>query len=1181
MAEIGEIGDLRRFRAAGRGPRSRARMTAPLPLGELIGRCKAVEALREQIRRVSRIPTGGRPPSVLLLGETGTGKGLVASLLHRAGVRAGGPFVEINCAAIPETLLEAELFGFERGAFTDARATKRGLFESAHRGTIFLDEIGSLSESLQAKILTAIESQQTRRLGSTRSEAVDAWVIAATSRDLVAAMETGRFRRDLYHRISTVVLNMPPLRERGRDILVLAEHFLARATADYGVPPRRLDAAARKALLSYRWPGNLRELTNVLQRVTILADHPIITAAILAPQLQSNGTSRVERDTTVLRSAEDIRAEDRRELIEALNATRGNISRAAARLGIPRNTMRYRLAKHGIASGDPPANGRSAPGRSERDSPGGLDASLALAKILAPSVRSVVPRPRLFRRLDRAGDHPVTWLTAPAGSGKTSLVASYLAGRGHRHLWYRVDETDEDVATVFYYIGRLAAAQGTALPVFTPEFRRGLATFTRKYFRALYERLETPFALVLDNYQTVSDSALIHDVVRGAAEELPQGGRIIALSREDPPRQVIRLRASRAVDIISWPELRLTPAETVRVIRELAHHRWSAAAIRSVHDAVDGWAAGLILILEHARDRGLTSFVGPSGSQASIFEYFAHEVLSRADVDTRDVLIRTALVPSVTASLAVALTGQRAAEAILEQLHRQQYFTSKQPHAREPIYHYHPLFREFLLAQGRLLLEPEQLGDLRRTAADLVEAAGDADAAFGLLRDATDWPGLADLITRQAPALLAQGRSPTVEGWLASLPAATILERPWLSYWRGICQLAWRDTESRLDLERAFHTFRDQSDAAGMFLAWSALMVTYESEAKLTGTDAWMAVVTDILPDTGVFPSEEVEMRVAGGILIGLIRNPHYPDAPRWAARALELALRHPDLTWRTITAFNWFQYTMQRGDLRLTDRVAEAMRTLMQTPDVSPTVAVCASMTVVWHEWMTGNPSYRDTVSRTIELAYSAGMLFTTRHSTIGAGLFGALSDGDTETIDRWLQELEKELASMGPGYRGWYHQFAMRAALLRGDRASVEHHRTHLLGLVREGGAPLHEVVDLLLSAHAVLSEDHEMARGFFEQADRIAHTFASPYADFMVRITEAEISFTEGRESDGLRALAKGLEIGRAFGYVNSHTWLPAVMTRLCERAIQAGIEPDYVRGLVRRRALPVTRATPTRP
>jgi transcriptional regulator with PAS, ATPase and Fis domain len=220
------------------------------PLAQLLGKSPEIVAVREQVRGLlKRQADARRLPPILIQGETGTGKGLVARAMHAASVRADGPFVDVNCAAIPETLLEAEMFGVERGAFTDARQSRPGLFQLAHRGTIFLDEIGLLPEALQAKLLKVIEEREVRRLGGTRSEPVDVWVVAATNEDLAAITSARRFRADLYHRLAVVTFSLPALRDRRDDVLLLAEHFLARACTDYGLPARALSADARAALV--------------------------------------------------------------------------------------------------------------------------------------------------------------------------------------------------------------------------------------------------------------------------------------------------------------------------------------------------------------------------------------------------------------------------------------------------------------------------------------------------------------------------------------------------------------------------------------------------------------------------------------------------------------------------------------------------------------------------------------------------------------------------------------------------------------------------------------------------------------------------------------------------------------------------------------------------------------------
>ena len=228
--------------------------------------CEQVDGLLRQLARARRLPV------VLLQGETGTGKGLLATYLHRHGPRARGPFVDLNCAAIPATLLEAELFGFERGAFTDARHAKPGLFQAAQGGTLFLDEVGLLSLPLQAKLLKALEERTVRRLGSTRPTAVDVWVIAASNENLAGAVRARRVREDFYHRIAALVVHLPPLRERSEDIVVLSDHFLARFCNEYGLPRKHLGPGALAALQAYSWPGNVRELANVLERATLLAD---------------------------------------------------------------------------------------------------------------------------------------------------------------------------------------------------------------------------------------------------------------------------------------------------------------------------------------------------------------------------------------------------------------------------------------------------------------------------------------------------------------------------------------------------------------------------------------------------------------------------------------------------------------------------------------------------------------------------------------------------------------------------------------------------------------------------------------------------------------------------------------------------------------------------------------------
>jgi transcriptional regulator with AAA-type ATPase domain len=326
----------------------------PPPIGlldVLLGDSSGMVALRESATRLLQLE---RLPLLLIQGETGTGKGLLASMLHAKGPRARQPFIDVNCAAIPDTLFESELFGHERGAFTGARQSKPGSFQQANHGTIFLDEVALLPEALQAKLLKVVEDRAVRRLGATRTEPVDVSIITASNEDLMAAVRARRFCEDLYHRLAVVTLRLPPLRERGADVILLAERYLAAACTEYGLAVKTLAPDARAALLAHPWRGNVRELMNTMERVALMVDAPVVTADMLdlsAPADDGPAVDDAPAPSGSLDAALDT--VERRRLMAALDGTFWNVTRAARHLGISRDTLRYRIAKHGLRPGGP------------------------------------------------------------------------------------------------------------------------------------------------------------------------------------------------------------------------------------------------------------------------------------------------------------------------------------------------------------------------------------------------------------------------------------------------------------------------------------------------------------------------------------------------------------------------------------------------------------------------------------------------------------------------------------------------------------------------------------------------------------------------------------------------------------------------------------------------------------
>jgi two-component system NtrC family response regulator len=306
----------------------------------IIGESGPMQEVLSIVRRVA--PSDA---TVLIRGESGTGKELIAKAIHHASARGAGPLVRVNCAALPETLLEPELFGHEKGAFTGASATRRGRFELAHGGTLFLDEIGDLPLSLQVKLLRVLQEREIERVGSSTPIAVDVRLLAATHRNLEALVREGRFRDDLYYRINVVTVTLPPLRDRREDIPRLLEHFLGVYAARNAKPIRGLTAEARDALLRYDYPGNVRELENLVERAVVLTRDDVIGLADLPLSLSPRERDAAEETATLTAAVEGL---ERRLIRDALARADGVQTKAAETLGISERVLRYKLRKYGL-----------------------------------------------------------------------------------------------------------------------------------------------------------------------------------------------------------------------------------------------------------------------------------------------------------------------------------------------------------------------------------------------------------------------------------------------------------------------------------------------------------------------------------------------------------------------------------------------------------------------------------------------------------------------------------------------------------------------------------------------------------------------------------------------------------------------------------------------------------------
>src|SRR5712691_2824103 len=669
--------------------------------------------------------------------------------------------------------------------------------------------------------------------------------------------------------------------------------------------------------------------------------------------------------------------------------------------------------------------------------------SASLAKITRPRPEQVLARTRLLQRLDRA--RKISWVVAPPGAGKTTLVADYIARRKPACLWYQIDEGDADIAAFFHYLGmavkKAAPRKRRPLPHFTPEYRAGLAIFTRRYFQELYNRLKPPFTLVFDNYQEVAADAGLHEVLRDGLDGLPAGGHVVVLSRSAAPPAFAPFLASGAMETLDWDALKLTLEEFSSVARLRGQDRLPAEMLQHLYARTQGWAAELVLMLERTED-SLPQAALDSTPEA-IFDYFAGEVFDKSDDKTREVLLQTAFLPMLGIKTVEKLTGQHGAARILSDLSRKSYFTVKhlQP---EPVYQYHPLFQEFLRARAKELLTPERLVALQQNAATLLEADGQVEAAVDLLQAARDWTMLSRLIGRHAQLFVSQGRMQTIEGWLRGVPEDVRARDPWLEYWLGVCRLPFAPAEARGYFERAYARFKSGGDLPGVCLAWSAVIDTFVYEWQdFKPMQPWVARIEELPPDPSALPPPLAE-QITCAIFIALVHGrPEHPDLASWAGRVARILRESGDLGLRIKVAQHLLQYyTWWSGELPKAELFLDTLRAIAAGPGVPPLVQITwQAMSSAYHWVIAENAECVEAVNRGLEAADASGV-HVWDFLLCSQGIFATLFGDKAASPGPYFARMQ---ASLNPARRvdaAWYYYLLAGKYFLEGDFAHALDH-------------------------------------------------------------------------------------------------------------------------------------------
>lgn len=794
-----------------------------------------------------------------------------------------------------------------------------------------------------------------------------------------------------------------------------------------------------------------------------------------------------------------------------------------------------------------------------------------LAKITRPRTAPLLPRPRLFQRLDQTANKPLTWISAHSGAGKTSLVVSYLAERPSRPIWYQVDAGDADASSFFYFLGLAAPKHRQPMPLLTLEARPSLPEFTRTFFRTLFGRFNLPFTLVFDNYQEVADGSDFHKLLPLAIAELPRHGRVICISRNEPPDSLAKLRVDQAIELIDNSDLKFTEAETTLLANKLSSDKLPRAKAAEIYRASDGWAAGIVLTVRELRNR--SSATAPDAKTPQLlFDYFATEVFKRTEAATQEVLRQTAFLPRITNEMAEALTGDLQAGLILANLQRQNFFTTKST-AGVVTYQYHPLFRGFLLAQAEQFYDAEKHAAIRRKAAAMLEAAGQLEAAAGHYQALNDWLALAGLISRHAQGLLNQGRHQTVQQWVTLIPEPFFDKTPWLRFWRAQCFLGQRHAENFQDLQQCFKDFREAKDYAGMFLSWSALVTFICFSSRFALLDPWIAILDNLIAEAGGFPSEQVEMHVAIAMM-GCIemRLPNHPQGATWANRARQLCRGHLDIVQCIVGAGYSLLFHVRRGELERAREIADELNLAAKRPDAAPLIRLSISVYLSSYEHLLALPGHRQTIANALKINSQFGGLAQTKCNLLNLAIQAALNDGEIAKARQWLSEFETELPLLTPAPACWYYGNAIRCCLAEDDVQGALAHLPKMLSLAEAAGSPSNQATSLLLAAQVHFrSGEGALAAQELQRVAEMARGMASPYFEFPCRLMAAQFAFAANRDGDAIAALRQGLALGNKHRFMSAIVWLPKAMADLCVRALKEGMAVDYVRELIGQRHL----------
>ena len=809
----------------------------------------------------------------------------------------------------------------------------------------------------------------------------------------------------------------------------------------------------------------------------------------------------------------------------------------------------------------------------------GQRASARLAKLTRPRVNGALARPRLFDMFEDALDRPIIWVTGPAGSGKSTLASTYLERIEGGALWYDIDHSDGEPTSFFHYLQVAIAGDSAdgraALPQFAREHLSDIDGFSRRFFQRFFAHIALPGVVVFDNFHEIPEDSEVQQAFDVALSCIPQGLRVVVLSREAPPASIIRHVANSRLAAIDWPDLRLTLDETRSIVERSGEI--AEPVVEALFAQSDGWPAGLVLMVEHQRRSGALDRIPHDETMAGVFNYFAAQVFDQLADETQRFLLETSMLRAIDVPLAESLTRRSSAQQILEALYRRYLFTERRMLERAS-YRYHSLFRSFLLQRATLYFKEEEWHGRVCKAASLLAARGEFEDAFELFAQIRAWPEAADLLAEYGEALIDADRARLVSEWIAVLPQSVVRARARLQFLAGSAFLEIDQPRAEQWLEPAWQAFAAEGDVKGQLQSVAAIVESHYYEMQdYTKLDRWLPVLVSLIPQALPVVGRDVQMRAYHATLFAMeVRQPDHPNLPYIAERLRQLLNEDFKPLPRLAAGGVLLNHYVRTNEAELAQMLTMTLHPLSALPEVPVRrrilwllqYAIWLQRTCVKLQEAT---AMLDAVEQLIEDNGFTGSLshFTLLLNRVRVAMAAQDVDGAAYAL------LRAETCLARPTRLASYYLNYYKAMLSLRERHAGEALAAGLLmfDMAEEVGVPAVQrawLTEVVGSALALMGRFDEAADQFDQAAALAAgkHDRIFAAGAFALRAVAAR-----RRESsaDSARLLIELMADRRERQDFSFLQHLPDLLAELAGAALESGVEEEYVLELIRRRKL----------